>query len=72
MLKKDEAKELILSEFRQWKDREIPDRDADRNDGERFFNYLKTQRVSLLEFRSAAEKWQQVEIWLLQAKLVKR
>jgi hypothetical protein len=67
-MKKDDAKLLILAEFRRW--RQLPENSNKSASGDNalfFFNYVSAHKPSLLQFRSAGDKWQVVHGWLRNA-----
>lgn len=61
-MKKEEARQRVLTEWDRW-----PDRPGNPtgNDAMIFFGFLQRERPNLLMFRSAGDKWQTVHSWLL-------
>lgn len=69
-MRKEDARGLIISEWRRWKQANAPDKHATGTDGFVFFGFLQREKPALLAFRSGGDKWQTVHGWLLRAGLV--
>jgi hypothetical protein len=68
VMKKDEAKRLVLQEWDDWAAKNIPSRQQARGtDGLVFFGYLQSQRPHLLEFKTSSDRWLTVHGWLARA-----
>ena len=69
-MKKEDARGLIISEWRRWKQAQIPSKNATGTDGLLFFTYLQREKPALLDFRSSGDPWQTVHGWLLRSGFV--
>jgi len=58
-MKKEEARQAVLSEYDRWAKKHPNDAS-----GFLFFRYLQNDRSDLLDFRANGEKWQIVYGWL--------
>jgi hypothetical protein len=65
-MKKDEAKRLVLAEWRRWRD---PAERASTMAPLAFYNDLKERRPDLLEFKFGGDKYQIVAGWVLNDKI---
>ena len=71
MIRKDDAKDQILSEWPQWWIENRGEKEhATGTDGFVFFGYLQSNKAHLLEFRNSGDKWQTVHGWLIRARLL--
>ena len=62
MLKED-AKTLVLQEYRSWRLAHPSD------DAQLFFAYLQKEKSHLLKFKASGDKWQVVNGWILNCRL---
>jgi hypothetical protein len=70
-MKKEDAKRLIISEWRDWKKTRPPsDNKPTGTDALIFFGNLQSNHPELLDFRYSGDKWQIVHSWLLSSGLV--
>ena len=70
MIAKDEARVLILEEWKHWINRHPDLVEPSGTDGLTFFGYLQRERPALLNFRNRGDKWQTIHGWLLRERLV--
>jgi len=70
-MKKDEAKRIILAEWRDWWEATRGEREkATGNDALAFHGYLRTEKPHLLIFGHHGDTYQPIHGWLLHARLV--
>lgn len=68
-MKKDDARQQVLSEWRRWASAAGKDK-ATGQDGFAFYFDLQRTHSHLLNFRDSGDRWQTVHAWLLAARLV--
>ena len=72
MIHNEESRLAILSEWNVWAAANLPaGKPATGNDDFAFYGYLRSERPSLLSFRSSVDRYQTVHRWLLRSGKVK-
>lgn len=64
MLTEKDAKRIILSEWANW-DAKTGARQADMR---AFYEWLKTERPTVLHFHCTGDRWERVKIWLIRGR----
>lgn len=64
MLQEKDAKRLILLEWQKW-DAKTGAKQADMR---AFYEWLKSEKATLLNFRTTGDRWERVKIWLVRGR----
>jgi hypothetical protein len=70
MITKDEARRMVLAEWRPWATTNVKRSPPNGMDGLMFFAHLQNHHPDLLRFRDRGDRWQTVHGWLLRDRLV--
>jgi len=64
MLTEKDAKRVILNEWSKWNAKT----GANQADMRAFYEWLKSERPTLLNFRATGDRWERVKIWLIRGR----
>ena len=70
-MKREEARREIIRYWRAWRAENLPDdKDTTSMDALAFYDYLRSNRSDLLDFKFSGDKYQQIQSWLRERGLV--